>query len=69
MTARNPFECEPIRFGRKLIRPVETGVEGRLQRVQRFTATECRAALKLPDLQKTVRVAIERRLRKLESKA
>lgn len=31
-----------------------------------FTAEQCHAALKLPDLQKTVRTAIERRLRKLE---
>lgn len=38
---------------------------GRLDRVRRFTITECVAALKLPDLQKSVRRAIKLRLEKL----
>lgn len=66
MSAHNPFQGEPIRFGRKLVRPMVTGAADRLQRVQYFTPDECRAALKLTNLQKTVRVAIERRLRRLE---
>ena len=40
-------------------------VNDRLGRVARFDAATCRRALRLRDLQKTVRTAIERRLRKL----
>lgn len=40
-------------------------VQSRLDCVRQFDLVECRAALKLPDLQKTVRVAVERRIRKL----
>jgi len=43
-----------------------TGAADRLDTVKRFDAAQCRAALTLPDLQKTVRTAVERRLRKLE---
>lgn len=39
-------------------------VEDRLSCVERFDADECRRALAVVGLQKTVRVAIERRLRK-----
>ena len=39
--------------------------DSRLECVKEFSAEQCRAALKLPDLQKSVRLAIERRLRKL----
>jgi len=43
--------------------------QGRLDAVKQFTAAECRAALKLTGLQKTVRLAVERRLRRLEKTA
>jgi hypothetical protein len=43
-------------------------VEDRLHRVKGFTAPQCEAALKRDDLQKTVRLAVERRLRKLTRK-
>lgn len=48
---------------------ITAGVEDRCYRVKKFGAEECRAALALPDLEKTVRVACERRLRKLEKEA
>jgi hypothetical protein len=35
--------------------------------VKKFDASQCRAALKLPDLQATVRQAIERRLKKVKA--
>lgn len=38
----------------------------RLRMVHEFDAAQCRAALKIEELQKTVRAAVERRLRKLE---
>jgi hypothetical protein len=41
----------------------------RLERVKNFTAEQCHAALELPNLQKTVRNAIERRLKQLEKPA
>ena len=40
--------------------------DDRISAVQRFNSGQCRIALMLPDLQKTVRTALERRLRKLE---
>ncbi|MCC5811351.1 MAG: hypothetical protein JJU06_13355 [Ectothiorhodospiraceae bacterium] len=40
--------------------------DSRLSAVRRFTLEEYRVALELHDLQKTVRTAIERRLRRLE---
>jgi hypothetical protein len=40
--------------------------ESRLENVKSFTAAECRAALKLTDLQKAVRLALERRLKRLK---
>ena len=43
--------------------------ESRLDKVKSFTAAECRAALKLTDLQKAVRLAIERRLKRLKETA
>ncbi len=39
--------------------------QSRIACVKDFPAAQCRAALRLPDLQKTVRLAIERRIRKL----
>jgi hypothetical protein len=38
---------------------------GRIEAVTKFDVKQCRAALKLPGLQATVRQAIERRLKKL----
>jgi hypothetical protein len=38
---------------------------GRIESVKKFDAKQCRAALKLPDLQATVRQAIERRQKQL----
>jgi len=43
--------------------------ECRLHTLQRFTVEQCRQALALPDLQKTVVTALERRIRKLEKEA
>jgi len=43
--------------------------ESRLDKVKRFSTVECRQALRLPDLQKTVRIGIERRLRRLQKEA
>ncbi len=40
--------------------------EDRIRRVKHFDRAQCLAALALPDLQKTVSRAIERRLRQLE---
>jgi len=41
----------------------------RIERAQRFNRYQCRRALLVKGLQKTVRIAIERRMRKLEAKA
>ena len=59
MSARNPFLCPPG-YGRG----VQTvSAVDRVEAVKDFDASQCRAALRLPDLQATVRQAIERRLR------
>lgn len=42
--------------------------ESRLEAVKRFSIFQCRDALKVRNLQKTVRIAIERRIRKLQEK-
>ena len=60
---KNPFLCP--RLGRGV---QTTDASGRLEKVKEFDAIQCRAALRLPDLQGTVRQAIERRLRKLNKK-
>jgi len=39
--------------------------DSRLYCVKKFSLEECKAALELSDLQKAVRIAIERRIRKL----
>ena len=44
-------------------------VATRLERVKRFDADQCERALKVDGLQKTVRTAIERRLRQLRASA
>lgn len=43
----------------------DCGAVDRIARAKTFDADQCRAALTLPDLQKTVIEAIERRLRAL----
>jgi hypothetical protein len=57
---RNPFEVDVC--GTKA-ESVDVG--SRLYAVKSFSKNDCRAALKLPDLQKTVRMAIERRLKRM----
>jgi hypothetical protein len=57
-----------------LVNPFRAGdgdyidAESRIEKVKDFSEEECRAALKLA-IQKTVRQAIERRLRKLRRRA
>lgn len=41
-------------------------VDDRMSRVRHFDRKQCLAALALPDLQKTVSRAVERRLRQIE---
>jgi hypothetical protein len=60
--SRNPFQMELGGYG---CETVDAG--GRLEAVKSFSKMDCRAALKMPDLQKTVRQAIERRLKRMES--
>ena len=43
-----------------------TCATNRLMAVQRLSLEQCRAALEVPGLQKTVITALERRIRKLE---
>lgn len=65
MSARNPFSSYLPGIGR-----VQTyDAASRLDEVQEFSARQLRAALKVKGLQKAVRAAIERRLRKLGAKA
>ena len=59
----NPFETGQIYNGHRL---QHCGVDDRIACVKEFDFAQCRAALALPDLQKTVRVAVERRLRALQ---
>lgn len=42
--------------------------DDRLRMVRRFSLEQCQAALKLPDLQKTVEAAVHRRMRSLRAK-
>lgn len=56
----NPFLCEEYGPGVE-----ELGAEARIRRVRDFSIGQCQEARKLPDLQRSVRVAIERRLRAL----
>lgn len=60
------WACEPVQLGDTTMYPQVTSVEERLQRVSACTdPAQLRAALDTPNLQKTVRFAIERRLRRL----
>jgi hypothetical protein len=58
----NPFKGP--RYGE--IQTYTLAAEDRVARVKRFDRRQCLAALALPDLQKTVARAVERRLRQLE---
>ena len=59
----NPFETGQVYNGHRL---QHCDAQDRITCVKEFNAAQCRAALALPDLQKTVRTAVERRLRALE---
>lgn len=60
------WACEPVQLGDTTMYPQVTDVAGRLQRVSACTdPAQLRGALDHPNLQKTVRTAIERRLRSL----
>lgn len=61
----NPFQSSIKKFGGGFTQTVD--VEGRIALVKRFDAAQLESALQVPGLQKTVRLAIERRLRKLQS--
>ena len=61
MTDPDPFFFG--RQGRHLT--YDTDVASRLSRVPGFDRDQCRAALEIAGLQKTVRIAVERRLRAL----
>jgi len=60
----NPFLTEIRNFVGE--RCAALSADERIRMVQTFDAAQCRAALALPDLQKTVRLALERRLRRVE---
>ena len=60
----NPFETGQVTPSG--IRLEDCGAVDRIARVKTFDSDQCRAALALPDLQKTVIEAVERRLRALE---
>lgn len=60
----NPFASKFTNFSGEPL--IVLAADDRIRMVQDFTAAECVRALKLPNLQKTVRTAIERRQRKLQ---
>lgn len=53
----NPFRTENGEY---------VDADSRIEAVKRFSAEQVQVALNLPNLQKTVRIAIERRLKQLE---
>lgn len=55
----NPFACPVLGPGVQAV-----DVESRIDMVKKFTLYECEQALQLPDLQATVRRAIERRMKR-----
>lgn len=61
----NPFltQC----YGGRMMGAVS--VEDRVRALRDFTLEQCRQALELQDLQKSVMTALERRIRKLEKEA
>jgi ParB family chromosome partitioning protein len=63
-TTQNPFLCY-FNDGVETHQAENISAEDRIDAVRKFNAAECEAALVLPDLQKTVKTAIERRIREL----
>lgn len=61
MTIDNPFFAYAS-YGHQFY---DVGATDRIARVRHFDRKQCLAALALPDLQKTVARAIERRLRQI----
>lgn len=62
----HPFAAGSYTLGDgRVVHTQHTAVLDRIRAVSDFTAEQCAAALALPDLQKTVRAAIERRQRVL----
>lgn len=61
-TTPNPFLAATYEGGQFY----DIVAEDRIRRVKHFDRAQCLAALALPDLQKTVTRAIERRLRQIE---
>lgn len=61
-TTQNPFAVQ-LHGG---IQAYTCSADDRISRVQHFDRKQCLAALALPDLQRTVARAVERRLRQLE---
>jgi hypothetical protein len=60
----NPFETgDTITVGGRPIRAQIVSADDRIRAVAGFNSDQCTAALALPDLQKTVRTAVERRQR------
>jgi hypothetical protein len=62
MSGRNPFLTGTHNWG---VAQEYCDADSRIREVQIFSLAQCRAALEVADLQKTVRQAIERRMRKL----
>ncbi len=63
---KNPFETgKTIRWGGEVIRPAYSEARSRLDRVREAGPDKLREMIAWPDVQKTVRQAAERRLRKL----
>lgn len=60
--ASNPFAS--VRYGD--LQTYHVTVDDRIQAVRDFNAAQCRAALRLDDLQKTVERAVKARLRHIE---
>jgi hypothetical protein len=62
----NPFYSGTTTIGGKETYYFCMTAEDRISRVKTFTRAECLAALRLQDLQKSVFVAVNRRLKELE---
>lgn len=65
---QNPFVSGVTEFGGRRWPTQAMDVGSRLDALKTFNQEECRAALRLP-VQKTVRAALERRLRKLDKES
>lgn len=65
----HPFYAFTVTINGERVGLNHTDAVSRLAKVKDFDAETCARALKLPHLQKAVRVAIERRQRKLQKEA